>query len=125
MLVRIRDLRLWVITRSWRKILWPTTFMPSPSHCGVLELLLEIWLNVFVYATHIPGALSQDDTPATIAFAGDQIGISTHRRHREATGVMLAGCRVYKPWASIATEFLCKYLLVKSEDHAAKITTAT
>ncbi|KAH9846417.1 hypothetical protein C2E23DRAFT_578926 [Lenzites betulinus] len=61
---------------------------------------------------------------AIIAFARDKFGISTHRRHREATNLMLAASRVCKTWAPLATEFLFKYLVIKSGDHAISIAAA-
>ncbi|RPD66420.1 hypothetical protein L226DRAFT_566854 [Lentinus tigrinus ALCF2SS1-7] len=54
----------------------------------------------------------------------DTHGISVHRRHRETTDTMLAATRVCKKWAPIALDFLFKYLLIKSGDHAVEIATA-
>ncbi len=83
----------------------------------------EIWLKVFDHATHIPGAYGCDDGPALLAYAADQHGIALHSRHRGATNTMLSASLVCKAWAPLAAEFLFRYLLVKSGDHAVKIAT--
>ena len=87
------------------------------------KLPLEIWLKVFEYATHIPGAYTCDDAPTLLAFAADQHGIALHSRHREATNTMLSASLVCKAWTPIVTEYLFRYLLVKSGDHVVKIAT--
>ncbi|KAL1944692.1 hypothetical protein VTO73DRAFT_3122 [Trametes versicolor] len=88
------------------------------------ELPPEIWLRVFAFATHIPGALSHDDGQSFIAFARDKYGISAHRRHRQATDLMTTAVRVCKAWSSLTTQFLFQYLLVKSGDHAVEVAAA-
>ncbi|KAI9057912.1 hypothetical protein FKP32DRAFT_1597871 [Trametes sanguinea] len=88
---------------------------------GLREPPPEVWLRVFSYATHISGALEHDDAQALTAFARDKYGISVHRRHREATDLMLSASRVCKTWSPLVTEFLFQYLLVKSGDHAVQI----
>ncbi|KAI0333501.1 hypothetical protein GY45DRAFT_265798 [Cubamyces sp. BRFM 1775] len=85
------------------------------------ELPPEVWLRVFAYATYIPGAFENDDSQALVAFARDKYGISVHRRHREATDLMLAASRVCKTWTPLITEFLFQYLLVQSGDHAIEV----
>ncbi|KAI0362399.1 hypothetical protein OH77DRAFT_1416656 [Trametes cingulata] len=96
----------------------------SRAYTGASELPPEIWLKVFAYATHIPGAFTHDDSQAIIAFARDKYGISAHRRHREATDFMLAASRVCKAWTPLATEFLFKYVLIKGGEHAIKVAKA-
>ncbi|KAI1786354.1 hypothetical protein LXA43DRAFT_1034082 [Ganoderma leucocontextum] len=83
----------------------------------------EVWLNVFDHATHIPGAYTCDDGPAILAYAADQHGIALHSRHREATNTMLSASLVCKAWTPLADEFLFRYILVKSGNHAIKIAT--
>ena len=84
----------------------------------------ELWLQVFSYATHIPGAYTHTDQRAFYAFTMDLHGINVHRRLREATDTMLVASRVCKKWTPLAAEFLFKYLLIKSGDHAVEIAAA-
>ncbi|PIL24224.1 hypothetical protein GSI_13977 [Ganoderma sinense ZZ0214-1] len=83
----------------------------------------EIWLKVFDHATDIPGAYTCDDGQALLAYAADQHGIALHSRHRGVTNTMLSASLVCKAWTPMAAEFLFRYLLVKSGDHAVKIAT--
>ncbi|KAI0723950.1 hypothetical protein C8T65DRAFT_723994 [Cerioporus squamosus] len=93
----------------------------SPSSSNIPP---ELWLEVFSYATQIPGAYTHTDQQAFYAFAMDTHGISVHRRHREATDTMLVASRVCKAWVPVAAGFLVKYLVVKSGDHAVEIAAA-
>ncbi|KAI0636720.1 hypothetical protein C8Q77DRAFT_1051053 [Trametes polyzona] len=94
------------------------------QHRGARELPPETWVNVFSYATYIPGALSHEDGPSFVAFSRDKYGISVHRRHREATDFALAASRVCKAWSSLAMEFLLQYILIRSGDHAVEVAAA-
>ncbi|KAI8989682.1 hypothetical protein BD414DRAFT_459710 [Trametes punicea] len=101
---------------------WRAPIQPQPSSQQRLgELPPEVWLRVFAYATYIPGAYAHDDGQSLTAFARDKYGISVHRRHREATDLMLTASRVCKTWAPLVTEFLFQYIMVKSGDHAIEI----
>lgn len=88
------------------------------------ELPPELWLEVFSYASTIPGAYTHTDPHAFIAFTLDTHGISVHRRHRDATDTMLAVSRVCRRWTPLATDFLFKYILVRSGAHAIQIACA-
>lgn len=88
------------------------------------ELPPEIWLRVFAFATHIPGALSHHDGQSFVAFSRDKYGISAHRRHRQATDLMTSAGRVCKAWSSLTTQFLFQYLLIKSGSHAIEVAAA-
>ncbi|KAI0672966.1 hypothetical protein C8Q78DRAFT_1068425 [Trametes maxima] len=90
----------------------------------ICNLPPEVWLRVFAYATYIPGALEHDDGQAMAAFSRDKYGIIVHRRHREATDLMLDASRVCKTWTPLVTEFLFRYILVRSGDHAVEVAAA-
>ncbi|KAI0780679.1 hypothetical protein BD413DRAFT_619235 [Trametes elegans] len=96
---------------------WQTSDEPRATR----ELPPEVWLRILAYATHIPGALAHDDGETMVAFVRDKYGISLHRRHREATDLLLAASRVCKTWTPLVTEFLFQYIMVKSGDHAIEI----
>ena len=81
----------------------------------------EVWLRIFDHATHVPGAYACNDGPTLLAYAADQHGIALHYRHREATNTMLSASLVCKAWASLASEFLFRYLIVRSGEHTIKI----
>ncbi|KAI0647316.1 hypothetical protein C8Q79DRAFT_619918 [Trametes meyenii] len=102
----------------------PRSTVTSRQHRRVRNIPPEVWLRVFAYATYIPGAFEHDDGQAMVAFSRDKYGIVVHRRHREATNLMLNASRVCKTWTSLATEFIFRYILVRSGDHAVQVAAA-
>ncbi|KAH9952119.1 hypothetical protein B0H21DRAFT_715894 [Amylocystis lapponica] len=88
------------------------------------QLPNEIWLEIFSYATFIPGAFTCNGGSAITSYARDDYGISLHRRFRESMDLKLTICLVCRIWRSLGIEYLFQYLLVTSGDQAVRVAAA-
>ena len=80
----------------------------------------EIWLDVFNYATWVPGALDLSDLSAINAFTSENAYTRRDIFH-STMQVNLAVSLVCKAWHSLAQEFMFRYILIESGDQAQQL----
>lgn len=86
-----------------------------------LHLASETWLQVFDYATWIPGALTTSDPDALSAFFRDGDGICSSRRFSDAIQLKVSLSLVCKRWYHLAAQSLFQHIVVKSGRQAIAI----
>ena len=80
----------------------------------------EIWLDVFNYATWVPGALDLSDLSAINTFTREDAYTRRDVFH-STMQVNLATSLVCKAWHSLAQEFMFRYILIESGDQAQQL----
>src|ERR1700722_19733442 len=81
----------------------------------------EIWLEVFLYATWVPGAFLTSDDHDVTGSTLNKNGAALHIRFRCAMDVNLSVSLVCKTWNALVPNTLFRYILVKNGDQALRI----